>query len=524
MKLIENYYPYPSARSSLYAKNGMVVSTTPEASNVGLDILKKGGNAVDAAVAMAAALTVTEPTSNGIGGDCFAIVWMKGEMYGLNASGPAPKSINADAVKSLGHEKMPLKGWIPVTVPGAPAGWAALIEKFGNLTLEEVLSPAVKLAKEGFPVSPVVSHYFKRAKNFYKDFEEWNNVFGNVPEAGEILKLPLHAKTLEEISKTNAESFYKGDLAQKILESSKKGGGFLEKSDLENYSPEWVHPISVKYRGYDVWEIPPNTQGIAALIGLSILDGFKFSHKENKETYHKQFEAMKLAFTQTKKVVTDSSYMKYKPEELLNENYIKSLRDKITETPLEAEVLLPKSGTVYLATADCNGNMVSFIQSNYMGFGSGIVIEGTGIAMQNRGADFSLNKEDANYLVGGKKSYHTIIPGFLTKDKEAIGPFGVMGGYMQPQGHIQVISNTLDFFLNPQASLDAPRWQWMGGKKFILEHGFDINIAKELKEIGHEVSIEMESGLFGRGGIIWRNKNVLIGGTEKRADGTILGY
>lgn len=526
MKLNANYYPYPSSRTSLHTKNGMVVSTTPEASNVGLDILKKGGNAVDAAVAMAAALTVTEPTSNGIGGDCFAIVWMKGEMYGLNASGPAPGSISADAVKSLGHEKMPIKGWVPVTVPGAPAGWAALIEKFGNLTLKQCLEPAIKLAKEGFVVSPTVSHYFKRAKKSYAEFEEWNKVFGNAPNPGEIYKLPYHAETLEEIAKTNAESFYRGEIAKKIAKSSEKGGGFLKLSDLENYKPKWTTPISAKYRGYDVWELPPNGQGIAALIGLSILDGFNFTHKEDKETYHKQFEAMKLAFTATKKTVTDSSYMKYKPQQLLEEGYIKELRSKIKDYAIDAEAPLPKSGTVYLATADKEGNMVSFIQSNYMGFGSGIVIENTGIAMQNRGADFSLNKEDANYLIGGKQSYHTIIPGFLTKDGEAVGPFGVMGGYMQPQGHIQVILNTIDFGLNPQAALDAPRWQWTSGKKFMLEYGFDINIAKELRELGHEVYIEMESGHFGRGGIIWRDREqgTFIGGTEKRADGTILGY
>lgn len=529
--------PYPATRSPIYAKNGMVATSQPLAANAGLEILKKGGNAVDAAVATAAALTVVEPTGNGIGGDGFAIVWMKDQMYGLNASGPSPQSLTIENVKANGHEKIPVYGWTPVTVPGVPSAWASLVERFGNLTLEEVLTPAIDLAENGFPVSPSVSYFWAKAYNNFKtkatdsEFNEWFKTFapnGRPPKAGEIFYMPNHAQTLREIARTNAESFYKGELAEKIAKDSFEHGGYINYQDLADYAPEWVDPIKVNYRGYDVWEIPPNGQGIVALMALNILKGYGFTEKESAQSYHLQFEAMKRAFSLGKQVITEQSKMPITVEELLSEEAAGKQRAEIGEIAGEVEPdLVPaKSGTVYLATADKDGNMVSYIQSNYMGFGSGVVVKDTGISLQNRGYDFSLNEDAANRLEPGKRSYHTIIPGFLTKDNQAIGPFGVMGGYMQPQAHVQVVMSTIDFHLNPQATLSAPRWQWTEGKSFMIEKEFPTSIAKQLADKGHQIKIELEAGHFGRGQIIWRDEKtgVFIGGTEDRCDGYIAHY
>jgi len=511
--------PYPAARAVTYASRGMVATSQHLAAQAGLDILKKGGNAVDAAIATAAALTLVEPCSNGIGSDAFAIVWMNNKMYGLNSSGPAPMDISLEAVKDIGHDKMPTFGWTPVTVPGTPAAWAALSKRFGKLSLRDCLQPAIQYAEEGFVISPAVGAAWQRSAVVYKDFEYWQQTFGNV-KIGQVKTLPDHAKTLAEIADTNAESFYTGRLAEAIDAASRQQGGYLRIKDLENYKPRWVNPISVNYRGYDVWEIPPNGQGIVALMALNILKHHNFE-SQNAESYHKQFEAIKMAFAVGKQTVTDPYHMKLSPEELLA--YADKL--EISDTATDPVVKEPiKGGTVYLATADDEGNMVSYIQSNYMGFGSGIVIPGTGIAMQNRGCDFSLDPNHANCLEGGKRSYHTIIPGFLTKDGEAIGPFGVMGGYMQPQGHVQVIMNSIDFHLNPQAALDAPRWQWTSDKNFMVESHFPADIARELVRKGHQVHVALDSTSFGRGQIIWRNNDVLIGGTESRTDSAVVGW
>jgi gamma-glutamyltranspeptidase / glutathione hydrolase len=529
-------YPYPSQRMTTIAKNGMVATSQPLAAQAGLDILKKGGNAIDAAIATAACLTVVEPTSNGIGGDAFALVWTKGELHGLNASGPAPKSISIDAVKAKGHDIMPKFGLVPVTVPGAPAAWAELSKRFGKLPLTEVLQPAIKYAEKGFPLSPILAKYWNGAypkfKELFKgeEFKGWFDTFapdGKVPAVGEMWSSEGHASTLRSIAETGAESFYRGELAEKIGQYSKEHGGFISSEDLAAYQPEWVEPIKVNYRGYDVWEIPPNGQGIVALMALNILKGFEFNEKDSVDSYHKQIEAMKLAFADGKKYVTDPEKMKVTSEQLLSEEFAEVRRNLIGEKALTPEPGTPPSGgTVYLATADGEGNMVSFIQSNYMGFGSGVVVPGTGIALQNRGADFSLDPEHDNALEPGKKTYHTIIPGFLTKDNEAVGPFGVMGGYMQPQGHAQVVMNTVDFHLNPQAALDAPRWQWMEGKKVTVEPTFPNHIAQALARKGHQIEVTLDGGGFGRGQIIWRDPKtgVLSGGTEARTDGAIAAY
>lgn len=534
--LFNTTYPYRMPRLATYANKGMVATSQALASQAGLEILKKGGNAVDAAIATAACLTVVEPTSNGIGGDAFAIVWMNEKMYGLNASGKSPESISIEAVKELGYDKMPAHGFLPVTVPGAPAAWATLIERFGNLSLEEVLTPAITYAEEGFPVSPIVAKMWRNQYLQYKEkltdkmFEEWFNVFapqGRAPKAGELWRSPDHAETLRKIAKTNASTFYTGEIAEKISQFSEENGGFLRFSDLAAFKPKWVDPVNVRYRDYDIWEIPPNGLGIVALMSLNILNGFTFSEKNHVDTYHKQIEALKLSFTDGLEHITDPNYMYYSTEDLLSPSYATLRRNLISD-----EAIMPKpgkppaSGTVYLATADQDGNMVSFIQSNYRGFGSGLVVPGTGIALHNRGFHFSLNPNDTNALAGGKQTYHTIIPGFMTKNNRAIGPFGVMGGYMQPQGHVQVLMNAIDFKMNPQAALDAPRWKWISEKKVEVEAHFPRHIANELALRGHDISMQLDANSFGHGQIIWRDEEtgMYVGGTESRTDGTVAAW
>ncbi|WP_026477030.1 gamma-glutamyltransferase [Alkaliphilus transvaalensis] len=527
-------YPYPSQRRVVYGTRGMVATSQPLAAEAGMEIMKQGGNAIDAAIATAACLTVMEPTSNGIGGDAFALVWVKDRLYGLNSSGPAPRGISIEKLKERGIDAIPKFGWIPVTVPGAPAAWGELSKKFGKLSLTEVLKPAITYAYEGYPVSPITAKYWAKAFEVYsqnldgKEFEEWFKVFaphGRAPRAGEIWKSPSHGRTLELIAETNGKAFYEGELADKIHQFSMEYNGYLNKEDLVAFKPEWVEPIKVNYRGYDVWEIPPNGQGLITLIALNILKGFEFDikDKDSVDTYHKQMEALKLAFADGLKYITDSREMKIKVEELLSEAYGAERRKLIgKEALMPVAGTPPKGGTVYLATADGEGNMVSFIQSNYMGFGSGLVVPNTGISLQNRGHNFSMDEEHDNALAPGKRTYHTIIPGFLTKDQKAVGPFGVMGGFMQPQGHLQVVMNTIDFKLNPQAALDAPRWHWSKEKRIDMEKAMPKEIQENLKKLGHEIVVAEDVGLFGRGQIIWRDeKGVLAGGTEGRTDGAI---
>jgi gamma-glutamyltranspeptidase/glutathione hydrolase len=530
------YYPYPSQRNVTIARNGAVATSQPLAAQAGLSILRKGGNAIDAAIATAACLTVVEPTSNGIGSDAFALVWTAGRLHGLNASGPAPQEISIAKLKELGYTEMPKFGMIPVTVPGAPAAWAALSERFGRLPLTEVLAPAIGYAKNGFPLSPTLGRYWQaaakanRAELQEEMFSHWYDTFapgGRAPGIGEMWSSPGHASTLQSIADTKAESFYRGHLADLIDAFSRKHGGFLCKEDLAAYHAEWVEPISINYRGIDVWEIPPNGQGMIALMALNILKGFEFNEKDSVDTYHRQIEALKLAFADGLKYITDIKEMQPGVRELLSEEYAAVRRALISEQaimPLPGDP--PQGGTVYLATADGEGNMVSYIQSNYMGFGSRIVIPGTGISLQNRGQTFSLDENHANALRGGKKTYHTIIPGFMTCGKDAIGPFGVMGGFMQPQGHLQVVMNMVDFHLNPQAALDAPRWQWVKEKVVQVEPHFPDHIAQALARRGHSIQRTLDGGGFGRGQIIYRDPKtgVLMAGTEPRTDAQIACY
>ncbi|MCJ8286577.1 gamma-glutamyltransferase family protein [Halomonas sp.] len=531
--------PYPSRRSPTYSRDGMVAASQPQASQIGRDVLARGGNAVDAAIATAAALTVVEPTGCGIGGDAFALVWIanddqgNGELHGLNASGVAPQALNREALVEAGHDKVPLYGWTPVTVPGTPSAWAELSRRFGKLDFKTLLEPAIRLARDGFPVSPVIASLWQRdTATFHKHLEgeatqPWFDTFtfdGRAPDAGEWFRNEDQARTLEAIAESQAESFYRGELAEAIDAFSRRTGGYLRKDDLAAYQPEWVTPISARYRDVDVWEIPPNGQGLVALMALRLLDGYPASHRDDPELLHRQLEAMKLAYTDGKTHISEPEAMTYSVEELLSDAYTEARRELIQDAAIDPQPGKPRAGgTVYLATADADGNMVSFIQSNYHGFGSGIVVPGTGIALQNRGHDFSLDESHDNVLKPGKKTFHTIIPGFLTRNGKALGPFGVMGGFMQPQGHVQVVMNLVDFGLNPQSALDAPRWQWMGGRTIGIEHGYPAPLVRAMAARGHRMQVDTDSRSYGRGQVILRDPDtgIYCGGTEPRTDATI---
>ena len=521
------HYPHPSRRNVIYGTD-MVCTSHPLASQAGLDILKAGGNAVDAAVAAAACLTVVEPTSCGIGGDAFAILWVEGKLRGLNASGYAP----ADLIPSVmdGHQRMPFHGWTPVTVPGGPAAWSQLVNAHGEMSLEEVLEPAMEYAEKGHPVAPTVGYHWNRALHILRslkgpEFVPWFETFapdGSPPGIGESWRSPGHRRTLELLAETDSQSFYRGELAEAIDSFSRETGGYIRASDLESYEPQWVEPVGVDYRGFDVWEMPPNSQGMVASMALKILNHMEPGEPGSLDTYHRQIESIKMAFQVGREYITDSEYMKTDYHELLQDDFIDDLRMNIGEDArLPSGADPERGGTVYLASADSRGNMVSYIQSNYMGFGSGIVVPGTGISLQNRGASYSLDPSHINFLEPGKRPFHTIIPGFITRGGKPLGPFGVMGGHMQPQGHLQVISNMIDFDMNPQAALDSPRWMWEKENKVLVEPSVPRHVAKGLQRKGHHIRYALEEGYFGRGQIILRSGDSYCAGTEPRADGHI---
>jgi gamma-glutamyltranspeptidase/glutathione hydrolase len=525
-------YRYPSRRNLVYGKRGMIAASNPLAAAAGMDVLKKGGNAVDAAIAAAAALTVVEPTGNGIGSDAFAMIWKDGVLHGLNGSGSAPLSWSIEKFRSLGYpDALPSTGWAAATVPGAPGVWAELSRKLGRLSLSECLKPAVLYASDGYAVSVNVSLLWEKARRNFggvgdKILSNWFETFcpdGRAPRPGEIFRSPGHAYTLEKIGESGAKSFYTGELADKIIDFSRRTGGFFSEEDLASFEPEWIEPVSARYRGFDVWELPPNGQGIVVLIALNILKGFDFADRDCPYTTHKQIEAIKLAFADAKRYVADMRRSDVPLKELLSDSYADSRRKLITNEAQGYKSGDPYSGgTVYLAAADGDGCMVSYIQSNFEGFGSGVVVPGTGIALNNRGKCFSLDEAHPNSLSPGKRPYNTIIPGFLTKDGEPIGPFGVMGAYMQPQGQVQVVMNCVDFHMNPQEALDAPRWQWTGAKETSFEPGFPADSAQKLDRMGHNSSLALRSTDFGRGQIIWRTEDgTLAGGTEPRTDGAV---
>lgn len=526
---------YSSRRSLVYGTRGMAATSQPLATMAGINILKAGGNAVDAAIAMAAMMTVVEPCSNGLGGDGFGLVWFNDKLYGMNSSGRAPALLNADLIRSKGYDKMPIFGMEPITVPGVVRGWKKLHDEFGTLPFERLLKDAINTASGGFAVTPVISELWQREVSkrtklhqdveIFKGFFDTFTIEGRAPKAGEIWKCESMADTLDKIASTEGEAMYSGELADEIEQFFIKNGGYIRKSDLEAHTADFVEPIKTNYRGYDIWEIPPNGQGITALMALNIVKKLAINSRNDTDTIHNQMEAMKLAYTDAKAFVSDPDSMKVEVEELLSDSYAAQRAKLIGDKALYPTPGKPSDGgTIYLCCADKWGNMVSLIQSNYKNFGSGIVIPGTGISMHNRGLVFSLNPDEPNYLEPRKRPYHTIIPGFITKDKKAVGPFGVMGGYMQPQGHMQVIMNMLDFGMDPQTALDAPRWQWVGEKRFEMESAFSPEIVNELSNRGHEIKVNPDYMDFGRGQIIIRKDDgVYMGATEPRADGACIG-
>lgn len=530
-----HYYPFPSRRMVTYGQRGMVATSQPLGAQVGLQVLQRGGNAVDAAIATAAALTVVEPTANGIGGDLFAMVWRDGQLHGLNASGPAPQAATREAMRARGHERMPAHGLLPVTVPGAPAAWAALSERFGRLPFADLLAPAITLAEEGFAVSPVVSQLWGEACECFGAYDDavfapWRQTFaphGRAPQPGEIWVAPDHATTLTAIAESHARDFYAGRLVERMDAFFRDHGGLLRGDDLAAFRPEWVTPVSSRFRGHEVWELPPNGSGLIALQALGLLERLGEEGRDPVATLHRRIEATKLAYVDGLHHVTEPATMEVSVEQLLADDYLAEraaligaqARDPVHGHPVSG-------GTVYLATADGEGNMVSLIQSNFEGFGSGIVVPGTGIALHNRGRSFSLDAGHANALAPGKRPYHTIIPGFLTRGGAALGPFGVMGGFMQPQGHVQVVTSLLDDRLNPQAALDRPRWKWTAGRTLEVEPHFPDHLAQALTRRGHRVVKRADSLSFGRGQILLRDPDsgIYCGGTEPRTDAAVLGW
>lgn len=527
--------PYATWRTPLIAGNGVVATSHPLAAQAGLAILQRGGSAVDAAIATATALTVLEPTSNGIGGDAFALVWDRGKLHGLNGSGRAPAALSRERVLHEGRGAMPMTGWLPVTVPGAPALWADLHARFGRLPFAETLAPAIRYAEHGHPVAPNIARSWANAVHAAKQrheaqFRGFLSTFarnGAAPAASTGFASPGHARALRQIAATNARAFYEGEIAHAIAAFASETGGLLTFDDLAAHQSTWVDPISTTYRDHLVWEIPPNGQGLAALMTLGMLEGTDFYRhpRDSAEAYHVQIEAMKLAFADAYRFIADPTHADVPTRGLLDPAYLAKRRALISSHARAPEPgTPPKGGTVYLCTADRDGQMVSLIQSNFWGFGSGVVVPDWGIALQNRGYGFSLDPNHPNVVAPNKRPFHTIIPAFLTRGDQPIGPFGVMGGDMQPQGHTQVVVNSLDYGMNPQAALDAPRWR-VERNVVQVELNTPRAVIEGLQARGHHVQVEAEPSGFGRGQAIWRlESGAFAAGTEARCDGGIAGW
>lgn len=530
-------FPYPSRRTPLLAHNGVVATSHPLAAQAGMAMLQAGGTAVDAAVATAAALTVLEPTSNGIGGDTFALVWDGERLHGLNGSGRAPAELTVEALQRAGHTSIPPFGWLAVTVPGTPAAWYDLHARFGILPFTQVLGPAITYAEYGHPVAPLVARNWAAGVEAARQrvgplFDGFLSTFapgGSAPAVSSRFVSPGHARTLRRIAESNAQDFYTGQIAQAIVDFSRRTGGLLIADDLAAHTSTWVEPIFISYRGHEIWEIPPNGQGLAALIALGILEGLDVAQhpRDSTEAYHLQIEAMKLAFADAQRYIADPTFVDVPTRGLLDPAYLARRRALIGSTARSPEPgQPPRGGTVYLCAVDRDGRMVSLIQSNFWGFGSGVVVPDWGIALQNRAHGFTLAPDHPNGLEPGKRPYHTIIPAFLTRNGEPVGPFGVMGGIMQPQGHVQVVVNTLDYGMNIQSALDAPRWRVEDDIVFV-EQETPQHVVAGLLERGHALEMTTESGSFGygRGQIIWRlPSGAYVAGSEPRCDGCAVGW
>ncbi|HTH62633.1 MAG TPA: gamma-glutamyltransferase family protein [Paraburkholderia sp.] len=533
--------PYPTVRIPLFARN-VVATSHPLAAQAGVQMLSAGGSAIDAALAAAAVLTVVEPVSCGLGSDAFAILWDGERLHGLNASGTAQAAWSPDyfgrkyGFDAAGIAKRPKRGWDTVTVPGAIAAWEALHQKFGKLPFADVLEPAARVAERGYAVPPIVARKWQAAIPELHQQPGFAEVFmpnGRAPEVGEKVVLTAHAKTLRLLGREGARAFYEGELAERIVAHARATGGALALADLRDYRPEWVDTIHRSYRGYEVHEIPPNGQGIAALIALGLLERFDLGALpcDSAQSQHLQIEAMKLAFADLYRYVADPASMEVTPAQMLDDAYLDE-RAKLID-PQRASAVSPgrphAGGTVYLSAADENGMMVSFIQSNYMGFGSGVVVPGTGISLQNRGFGFSMDPRSANVVGAGKRPFHTIIPGFLMKDGRPQMSFGVMGGDMQPQGHLQTLVRMLDYGQQPQAACDAPRWKVNRDYTVDVEGTADPAMVKQLAEMGHALkSVEDSYMDFGSGQFIWRLSDDpdhgYVSASDSRRDGHAAGF
>jgi gamma-glutamyltranspeptidase/glutathione hydrolase len=533
-----------ATRSEVIAKNGMVATSHPLATETGLDILKNGGNAIDAAIAANAALGLMEPTGCGIGGDLFAIIWSAKDkkLYGLNASGCSPGKMDLKYFKDKGMTKIPPYGPLPVTVPGCVDGWFELNSRFGTMTMEQILASAIAYAREGFPVTELIGYYLTLSSERFKDYPNFADIYmpgGKPLKKGDVFKNPYLADTYEKIAAGGRDAFYKGEIAKTIAGFIQSQGGLLSEKDLAVHTSEWVDPVSANYRGYDIWELPPNGQGIAVLQILNIMEGYNVREMGfgSADYMHHFIEAKKLAFEDRAKYYADPAFNKLPVATLISKEYANERRKLITDkaaASYEAGAL-GQDNTIYLTVADRFGNMVSLIQSNYRGMGSGMVPPELGFMLQDRGELFSLEEGHLNMVEPNKRPFHTIIPGFITKDGEPWISFGLMGGAMQPQGHAQIIINLIDFGMNLQEAGDAPRMQHTGSSEptggkmtdsgqVLLETGFDYEAIRTLMEKGHKVGFDL--GSYGGYQAIMRDKekSIYYGASESRKDGQAAGY
>jgi gamma-glutamyltranspeptidase/glutathione hydrolase len=528
--------PYPTIRSPLFARN-VVATSQPLAAQAGLQMLQRGGNAVDAAIATAAAMTIVEPCSNGLGSDNFAILWDGRELHGLNSSGTAPAAWTREYFVRKHGEAYPKRGWDSVTVPGAVAGWVTLSERFGKLPFADLLAPAIELAERGYGVGVVTADKWARAVPLLQDQPGFAQAFmprGRAPQPGERFVFAEAGATLRRIAETRGEAFYRGEIAARLAAHSAANGGVMTAADLAGYAPEWVGTIAKDFAGHTVHQIPPNGQGIAALMALGMLEQLDLGRHavDSLESQHLQIEAMKLAFADTYRWVADARAMnEVTPADLLDDGYL-AARAKLID-PKRAQDFAhgqpPRGGTIYLSAADESGMMISLIQSNYMGFGSGIVVPGTGVSLQNRGHCFSLEAGHPNVVAPGKRPFHTIIPGFLMRDGRPQMSFGVMGGNMQPQGHLQTLVRMLVHGQNPQAACDAPRWKVETGLKIDCEYTMAPALAEGLRGLGHGLEATADSYMdFGSGQFIWRlsddPQDGYVAASDSRREGQAAGY
>ena len=535
-----------ASRSEVIATNGMAATSHPLATQTAISILKNGGNAIDAAIAANAVLGLVEPTGCGIGGDLFAIIWSADEkkLFGLNSSGPAPKNISINKLKQKGLEKIPPYGPLPVTVPGAVAGWVSIHKKFGLLEFNKLFNDAINYAENGFPVTELVSYYLERSSEIFAAYPNFKDVWmpnGKTPKKGEIFINKNLAENYKEIANTYGKSFYSGKIAENIVNTVNAQGGFFSMSDLNSFEPEWINPVSTNYRGYDVWELPPNGQGIAALQILNILERFDIESMGfgTSDYIHLFTEAKKVVYEDRAKYYADMNFANVPVKELISKEYALE-RNKLINLKKAGSVydsgIFENGDTIYMTVADKDGNMVSLIQSNYRGMGSGMVPPNLGFMLQDRGEMFSLDPNHRNSLQGGKRPFHTIIPAFITKDGKPFISFGLMGGAMQPQGHAQIVVNIIDFKLNLQEAGDAPRFRHFGSSEptgeIMIDGGFlslesriNDQIRNELLKLGHNLKgVNDEKGVYGGYQAIMLKDGVYYGASESRKDGHASGY